>query len=88
MSQLARGPTNNLFVGLQHDAAALADAMNRDVVARRGLNHGFHRPRPFGRRNLDAVLAAVSEPLVGRRQIVRVAHGKLESRQDGGCFAH
>ena len=66
----------DLVVGLEHDAAALADAVNHHAVTGRALQHGVHRPRPLGRRNLDPILAAVGEPLRRRRQIVGVPRGK------------
>ena len=68
----------DLVVGLEHDAAALADAMDGHVPGRRLVDDGAHRPRPFARRDLDAVLPAVRESLRRRRQVVRIAHRQTE----------
>ncbi len=68
-------------VGLEHDAAALADPMDRDtVLARRGDNR-LHRPRPFARRNLDPILSAVGKSLRGGRQVVRIPRGKIQAAE-------
>ena len=66
----------NLLVGLEHDAAALADAMNRYGVLAGGRHDRLHRAWPFARRDLDAVLSAVVETLARGRQVVCVAGGQ------------
>jgi hypothetical protein len=62
----------NLVVGQQHDAAALADAVNRHGPLGGLGQHGLERPRPFRARDLDAVLRAVRKAFLRGRQIRRV----------------
>ena len=70
----------DLLVGEEHDAAALADAMDADAVLGRRQHHRFHRPRPFDGRDLDPILAAVVEALGGVREVMGVAFREGGSR--------
>jgi hypothetical protein len=79
---------SNLIVGLQHDAAALTDSVDGEIVRRGALQNGFHRPRPFRRRNLDSIMAAVAKSLCRGGQIVGIAYWQLEAGQHGVGLGH
>ena len=78
----------DLVVRLQHDPAALADAVDGDPTLRRRRRHGFEGARPLHRRDLDAVLAAIGKPLRGGWKVVGVPAGQAELRQDVTRHAH
>ena len=78
----------DFVVGLQHDAAALADAMDGDLVDGRALQHGFHRPRTFRRRNLDPEMAAIGESFCRGRQIVGIARRQADAGKIVAGFGH
>ena len=75
----------DLVVGLQHDAAALTDAVDRYAVRVRLGHDRLHDARPFARRDLDPVLTAVGEPLARGRQLVRVALRQVEPGENVTC---
>src|SRR2546428_709091 len=78
----------DVLVGEQHDAAALADAMDADLVLGRCRHDRFQGPRPFHGRDLDPILAAVGEPLGGVGQAVGVRFRKAAGSQDRSRAAH
>ena len=78
----------DLIVGLEHDTAALGDAVNRDGMLAGGRHDRLQRARSFARGNLDAVLSAVGELLARRRQVVGVARGKAQIVEDRVGGAH
>src|SRR5208282_6455511 len=72
------GHLANLAARQQHDAASLADAMNRHLVSFGGFQHFAKHPRPFDTGNFNAKLSAVFEALRTRLQRVVVFYGQLE----------
>src|SRR5262249_13293017 len=79
-----------LIVGLQHDAAALAHTMNGDTLLAGRGDHRCHDLRPLAGGNFDAILPAVTKPLPGSTQTVRVAHWKAQVLEDlfGSTLGH
>ena len=72
----------DLVVGLQHDAAALTDAVDADLPRGGFLDDRAHGLRALARGDFDAVCGAVGKPLRRCRQIVRVPHREVERLQD------
>src|SRR5204863_956222 len=78
----------DFVVGLQHDAASLADAIDRDAVFARRRHDGLHRLRPLARRNFDSIRRATGEALRRCRQVVGVARRELQAAQRVGRGLH
>jgi len=78
----------DLVVGLQHDAAALTDPVDRYCVRVRLGHDRLHDARPFARRDLDSILPAVGKPLARCRQVMRIALRQVEPSENVTCGLH
>ena len=79
------GRVVELVVGEHEDSAPLRDAVDRDVEARRLLEHGLETARALGAGDLDSVLRAVGKAFRRVGQVVQ--HPRAGARSSEGSRA-
>src|SRR5208283_5347183 len=72
----------NFIFGQQHDAASLADAMDRHLEFLRGLQHFTKDARALDAGDLEAVISTILEPLAAGLERVVVFAWETEFSQE------